>query len=478
MLVLAFIGIFLLVLGTVTSYVFEQAKYGRALFSREQALHAAEAGLEYYRWFLGHNPNIMTNGSGLQSPYTYSVTDPENTTLGTATITATASLQCGAVQWVDLTSVGKASSDPTYPRTLAARYMKRSVAEYASIYNSSVWFGSTSNGVGPYHANNGIRMDGPTNSNVTASVSQIWCDSSFNCSPSSWQNGVFGNSTTKSLWSYPVSTIDFTGMALNFSTLRTYAINSGIMLNPTSVTRVGVTQGGTFTSVGSADNRGFHLVFNSNGTVTIYRVTATNGDTIYSYNSLDGWRYDYPVIVSETLVASNVSLPSDCSIIFSQAKTWIEGTVSGKITVIAADTGAYVPDVVINGNISYATSDGTTGLTVVSEGNIQIGLIVPDTLSMKGIFVAQTGQYGRDYYYPVSGYMPSNYYTYTTRSQLNLTGSIVSNQRGAVCYSSNGSCTSGFNNRTYSYDRVLAFAPPPFTPAVTTDYSLQLWREQ
>src|SRR5690348_12183773 len=114
--VVAFMGVFLLVLGTITSYVFEQAKYGRALFAREQALHAAEAGLEYYRWFLGHNASIMTNGSGLVSPYSYNVVDPENTTLGTAQITATASMQCGAVQWVDLTSVGRASSAVGYPR--------------------------------------------------------------------------------------------------------------------------------------------------------------------------------------------------------------------------------------------------------------------------------------------------------------------------------------------------------------------------
>lgn len=325
LLVVAFMGVFLLVLGTITSYVFEQAKYGRALFSREQALYSADSGLEYYRWFLAHNPSIMTSGSGLVSPYTYNVTDPENTTLGTAQITATANLQCGIVQWVDLTSVGRSVSSPGYARALAARYMKRSVAEYAYLYNSSVWFGSSNAGIGPYHANNGMRMDGWSNSTVSAAVSQIWCDSSFGCSTAQWQNGVFGNSTTTSLWSYPVSTIDFTSMALNFSTMKTYATNSGIMLNPTYVTRAGVQQGSTFASVGGVDNKGYHLIFNSDGTVTIYRVTATNGDTIYSYNALDGWRYDYPVIASETLVASNVSLPSSCAIIYSQAKTWIEG---------------------------------------------------------------------------------------------------------------------------------------------------------
>jgi len=477
-LVVGFMGIFMLVLGTVTSYAFQQGKYGRALFAREQALHIAEAGLEYYRWFIGHTPSIMTTGSGLVSPATYSVSDPEAGTIGSATITATPSFQCGVVQWADISSLGRASASVGFPRTISARYMKRSVAEYAFLYNSNVWLGAATTGVGPYHANNGLRMDGPSNSNVTASVSQMLCDSSFGCSPSSWQNGVFGNSTTTSLWKYPVPTIDFSGMALNFSTLKSYAQTLGIMLNPTSVTRAGVTQGSSFSSVGGVNNRGFHIVFNNDGTISVYRVTATNGNTIYSYNPLDGWRYDYPVIVSETLVASNISLPSGCSVIYSEAKTWIDGTVSGKITLIVADTGSFVPDLMLNNAISYAATDGSTGLTAVSEGNVQIGLIVPDTLNLRGIFVAQTGIYGRDYYSSQSGYLPAGYYQYNTRSQLNVTGTLVSNQRGAICWVSGATCSSGFLSRTNSYDRILAFAPPPFTPAVTSNYDYVLWQEQ
>src|SRR3989338_7130088 len=87
MLVLAFIGIFGLVLGTISSYGLTQSKYGRGLYAREQALHIAEAGLEYYRWFLSHNPSILVSGAGLVSPYNYSVTDPEGGTLGSASVT-------------------------------------------------------------------------------------------------------------------------------------------------------------------------------------------------------------------------------------------------------------------------------------------------------------------------------------------------------------------------------------------------------
>src|SRR3990167_8074149 len=86
MLVLAFMGIFLFLLGTILSYVLTQGKYGRALYAREQAVNVAEAGLEYYRWFLAHNPNIMATGVGLVSPATYVVSDPEGSSTGSASI--------------------------------------------------------------------------------------------------------------------------------------------------------------------------------------------------------------------------------------------------------------------------------------------------------------------------------------------------------------------------------------------------------
>ena len=116
LLVLGFMGVFAIILGTLSSYVLTQAKYGRAMYAREVALSVAEGGLEYYRWFLAHNPNIMQSGAGLVTPYTYVLSDPEGGTLGTAEVTASVETQCGVAQWADLISRGTATADSGFPR--------------------------------------------------------------------------------------------------------------------------------------------------------------------------------------------------------------------------------------------------------------------------------------------------------------------------------------------------------------------------
>ena len=199
MLLIAYMGLFLLILGTISSFAVEQAKYGRILYDREQALHSAEAGLEYYRWFLAHNPNNLTNGTGQPGPYSYTVTDPEGGTLGTASMSISANTQCAQVQWIDITSLGKSNLNPSFPRTLFARYMRPSVAAYSYLLNSNVWAGSTRNITGPYFSNGGIRMDGSNNSDVSSALTTWTCDSSYGCSPSATKNGVFGAGTGSAL---------------------------------------------------------------------------------------------------------------------------------------------------------------------------------------------------------------------------------------------------------------------------------------
>ena len=460
MLVLAFMGVFLIIMGTISSYVLEQSKYGRALYAREQAFSIAESGIEYYRWFLAHNPSIMTSGSGLVSPYTYAVSDPEGGAVGSAAVTASASLQCGVVQWVDLSSKGTASAGVGFPRTVQARYMHPSVAEYAFLLNTGVWVGSGNVGAGPYFANGGIRSDGTNNSTVSSAVATWQCDSSYGCSPTQTKPGVWGAGNNQSLWQYPVASIDFAGIAANLNTLKTYAQTSGLYFYDSGVS--------------GYEWSGFHLKFKSNGTVDVSKVTSTT--SLWGYHPDDQqWHTDYDIIASET-TPINYNIPANCSLIYVQGTTWLEGTVSGKVTVLTADPGSFSPDLLLMNNITYTIGDGTAGLTAIAEHSVRLPINTPDTLNIRGIFIAQSGYYGRDYHYP--GFA-SGYDSYIIRSNLNVTGSIVSAARPYVYWTDgNGNIISGYQNRTNTYDRILAFGPPPFTPAASSDYKIELWNEK
>ncbi len=477
-LVLAFMGIFLFLLATITSYVFTQGKYGRAVYAREQAVNIAEAGLEYYRWFLAHNPSIMQNGVGLVSPFTYEVMDPEGSRIGEADVTATTQTACTIVQWIDLTSEGRADTNTLFPRTLSARYMRPSVAEYSNIVNANVWAGADRNIVGAYHSNGGIRMDGTNNSLVTSAVASWTCDSSFGCSPSQLKNGVWGDGTGSALWQYPVASFDFAGIATNFTTLKGYATANGIMLNPTNVRVDGVQQGGTFSSVGSTDQRGFRIILNANNTATVYRVTGTISHRSQHIDNMGTWVNDYHTIQNSTLLGT-YAIPQDCPIIYAEAKVWLEGTVGGKVTVIAADTGSFSPDIILNNNITYASANGSSGLTAIAERSVLIPLVSPDVMTIRGVFVAQGGYVGRNYYTTSgSNGVDSSYTSYVQQSSLTTIGSVISNQRIGTKWTCGSTFCSGYSSRTDQYDRLLAFSPPAFTPAASPDYKLVLWREQ
>ena len=462
MLVLAFMGIFLLIMGTITSYAFQQAKYGRALYSREQALAIAEAGLEYYRWFLAHNPNDLTNGTGLSGPYTYTVDDPEGGTLGVASLTVTGSSSCNVIQSIDITSRGTSNADNAFSRTLFGRYMRRSVAAYSYLLNSNVLAGADRVITGPYFSNGGIRMDGTNNSDVLSALTTWNCTSSYGCSPAvNPAPGVLGSGSGSALWQNSVSSINFAGIATSLANLKTYAqTGGGLYFAP---------------STGTVNNRGYHFTFKSNGTVDVYRVTATT--PVQGAPNGSPFITEYNIIATQSLLG-NYTVPSGCRLIFVEDRVWVDGVVSGKVTLVAAtpsNTGT-TPYIILPNNITYATNDGTSGFTAISESDVLIPLNSPSVMELHGIFVAHNGRYGRNHY--STSNLSSQYDPYVMRTQLTTVGTIVSSGRTGTKWACNGTFCSGYETRIDAYDQVQATNPPPFTPSASTDYSYVLWREE
>ncbi len=462
LLVLVFSTVFFTLVSALAGYIFVEKRAQLAQENREKALNIAEAGLEYYRWHLAHWPDDLEDGTSNPGPYEHAVSDPEGGTLGTFSLDISGDQACGSITSVAITSTGWTDDDPTMKRTLFARYTRPSVAEFSAIINSNVWAGADRVISGPYHSNGGVRMDGTHNADVTSGVANWLCTSSFGCSPSQTVNGVFGNGGPQSLWSFPAPTIDFNGISADLVELKGYATTSGIYIEP-------------------SNSYGWNVVFNENGTVQVHKVVGTT--QVWGYSTENGWRQERTVM-SNVQGGTTYTVPADCPVIFVEDDVWIEGVVNGKITLVAADVTSSSVDrsVVIHDDLTYSSAD--SGVTVIGEQDVLIGLQTPDVMSINGIFIAQKGHFGRNHYCQndctsTSGNqgLPSNLDDYVFRSTLNTNGTIVSNGRFGTKWSSGGTFISGYNQRNDSYDAELAKSPPPFTPAISDDYKFVDWRE-
>lgn len=463
LLVIVFGGVFLMTTTALAGYLLLHKKLQREKEARDIALNAAEAGLEYYKWHLAHWPNDLQDGTGAAGPYVHTYTDPEEGAVGTFTLSINGNAQCGQTTTIDISSLGKSNDDPLYTRTVSARYARPSVAEYSYIVNTNVWAGADRVITGKYHSNGGVRMDGTSNSNVESSVSTWSCTSSYGCSGTQTKPGVFGSGSPTSLWIYPTPQVDFTGISVDLASLKTYARNNGgLYFGPAG---------------GESNKRGYHAIFKSDGTVDIYRVTNTT--SVMGYSDEEGWEQEYNIIANETLMG-NYAIPSSCMVLFFEDKLWIEGVVKGKVTVAAADISQpnHDVDIILRGNLTYAASDGTNGLTAIAERHVLLGLTTPDSMTLNGIFIAQTGRYGRNHYTTSgSNQVPSSYDQYVTRDTLTTVGTIVSNGRTGTQWTCGGTFCSGYETRVDSYDGKLSTSPPPFTPFTSSDFRFVNWRE-
>lgn len=468
LLVLVFSGIFLFVLSALSGYVLVQNRAEDATRVKAEAFAVAEAGLDYYRWHLAHFPSDLTNGTGQPGPYPVAIPDPSGGTAGTASLAITANTSCNQTTSIsiDIASTGTASDNPLFPQTVVGRYAQASVASYSYIVNDNVWAGADRIINGPYHSNGGVRMDGTTNAPVTSSVLSWTCTSSFGCSPNATKPGVFGSGSNQNLWNYPTPPLDFAGISADFTSLKTTAQSNGIYLPRYS----------SGASNSSAYHKGYHLIFNADGTVTVNRVSAASKLSVIPVNGADP-SSDYALIGNETAYNTYV-LPANCGLIFVEDNTWVEGTIPTKVTLVVANvtTVGVTPDAFLRGTIAYASSDGSDGFTIISSHNILITPDSPQNMTLDGIFVAQSGAFGRNYY------SCSSYPSYSQKETLTILGSTISNKRTGTKWSGSPTCgksyASGYETRIDSFDRMLANDPPPFTPVISSDYSFVDWQQR
>ena len=458
--VIVFGSILLTVLGALSSFVLTENKLQSTSTSESRGLAIAEAGLEYYRWHLAHFPSDLQNGTGHAGPYSIPYDDPEGGQTGTITLGVTGNTACGQTTSIDIRSTGTPNENTGAARTVVARYARPTVAQYSYVLNSTVWAGSDRVISGPYHSNGGIRMDGTANAPVTSSLSSWLCTSSFGCSPNQTKSGVWGAGPNQSLWNYPVPQVDFAGMAADFTNLKTNAVASGIYLPRYS----------SGNSNQSNYWRGYHLIFNGNGTVTVRRVSATTSLSSTPINPAD--TTDRTLISTEAFYAT-YTIPATCGLIFVEDNVWVEGVVDSKVTLVVANvtTTGVTPNAMLPNNITYGATDGTDGLTLIAENNVLITPNAPTNMNISGVFIAQGGAFGRNLY--------SCPGTYEPKGTLTILGTTVSNLRtGTKWVNGCGWSDAGYQTRIDAFDRKLSTNPPPFTPNTSTDFEFVDWRQE
>lgn len=460
LLAIVFGAVFLSVVGGLSGFALAEHRSQTVTHLRTQAVALAEAGLEQYRWRAARGLAAHSEAE----TFTMAHTSLAGGSVGDVSVSVTPIGACGEVIAHSVRSVGVTASQGV-AASITARYAQPSVAEYAFVTNGNVFIESDRVVPGPIHANGGVRMDVVARAPVTSSAASWNCAFGGGCATDETVEGVFGTEEENSFWRYPVPQIDFMAIAAHIPVLKNIAERDGVYLPRISSGEKGM----------DAYWRGYRLVFNEDRTVTVYRVTATEPVVPLAWaNPSDA----YDGAQDRTRIASSVmhgtySLSEGCGLIYAEDHVWVEGVVSGKVTLVAANADPAVsPNVYVRGPVSYRTGSDVDGLTVIAEHNVLIAADAPAELSVSGVLVAQDGSVGRNAYAcSTDG---------SVRETLTLIGSVVSNKRmithwpSVVCDGGVG----GYQVRTDIHDRTLADVPPPFTPRASEDFVFMGWREE
>jgi len=447
---LVFTGIFAVASVGIAGMVNFQHKLARQKVNWHNALSIAEAGIEYYRWHLAHDPTDLQDGTSIEGPYLHNYNDPFGSTIGQFSLNISAPDVCSSN--VSITSTGWTTEMPSTKRSVKITYGKKSLADYAFLTNTDAWFGNTETIHGPVHSNGGIRQDGTNDSTVSSYLETYTCQSYHGCSSGGEEKpGVWGSGSDNTLWEYPSSNIDFEALTVDMSALQDIADNQNLY----------------FGNLGL----GYHINFLADGTFDLYRIDQLE-NPVWGYD-MDDWIRERWDIKRESFL-DNYAIPSSCAIIFIEDNVWVSGIVNGRVTLVAAklpDVPSNRRNIIIHDNITYNQTNGNDVLGLIAQNNILVPLYsAPDNLEIDAALLAQYGHVFRYQY-------ESNKIPYNIRDTITVYGSIITNQTWTWSWvNSSGATISGYEHTNTIYDPHLKYNPPPAFPTVD-EYSVLQWEE-
>ncbi|MEN9649201.1 MAG: hypothetical protein RL094_168 [Candidatus Parcubacteria bacterium] len=414
--------------------------------SKEQALQIAEAGINYYQWRLAHYPTDYTNGTATSGPYIRNYVDTDTQkVLGTYSLTITPPPTGSTV--VTISSTGWTTDQPQIKRTITAKYGIPSLAQYSFLTNAVIWVGDNETVNGQLKSNNGIRFDGTGNAPITSAKSTYSCPSSQGSPCPTTKAGIWGsaNQTTKNFWQYPVPAVDFSALTSNLAGMKANAQSGGIYLAP-------------------SNSQGYSLVFNSNGTVSIYKVTSV-------WSTPSGWDVagnarNEDIDYKNRTLLSTQAIPSN-GIIYIEDNVWVEGVVNGRVMVAASKlpyNAATAPTIYIPNNITYLAKDGNHSLGLLAQKDIVVTYRAPDDLEIDAALIAQNGS------------AQFFFYSGEIKNKITVYGSIMTfGQWTWTWVNGSDDVTSGYQTTESTYDSNLLYAAPPSFPLSSSGYQPLSW---
>lgn len=433
-----------------TQVITSQIRYANKKVTHERALHVAEAGIYFYRWYLAHQvegrtkqqiDNFWQNGSpyGVGTAY---VADYEG--IGQYTIQVTPPSGNSTIAIVEVS--GYLYKDPSRIRTIRVRFRQPSWSEFSVLCDSDIRFGNGTEVHGPIHSNGGIRFDGVAH-NTVSSARQTYDDPDVpgvNMRDGVWTswaneyNTSMGSSVFLGGKEFPITGPNFNGVTGDLVFMKT---SSGCATSGSYC--ADSTSNGNYYF--DNDRLGRHIVFNANGTMSVRKVKTVTGDMeIGSYQG----------------AAVNYAIPNN-GIIFVEDDVWVEGRVNGRrVAVVAADiSGGTQKSIYLRNDLLYTQYDQSEVIGLVAQNNIDVTRNSENDLRIDAALLAQNGRVGRPHYGD-------------HKDTITVFGSIATRGRYGFSYTDG----TGYTNRDLIYDNNFLYAPPPFFPT-GTHYAIDLWQE-
>jgi len=466
----------------------------------QKAFNIAEAGVNYYLWHLSHNATDFKDGQSTPTtpvaglgygPYVHNYIDSNAVNEGTYTLYINPQGSGSTIATVR--SIGKVNGS-NITRTVQAQIGAPSFANYAVVSDSALWFGATESADGPVHSNQGVRMDGSSNAEVSSANSTYipssangGCSGS-NCSyPGVWcstavTTPVNCNTRSKTNWVYPAPSVDFNQVSSSLCTMKKVALNTNAATacstTPTTRTASYIPELSTNFSI----LKGYLIRLNNDNTYDLFKVSTSENDTKSNYATALG--ITNTTCNTSTWVACGVAIPSS-GVIFVEDNVWVIGSqVDSRVTIASGRLATNnATNVVIAGPLQYKYKNGADAIGLVAEDSVIVApYAIPTTTSFSyEIDAAVLAQAGNVWFPPTYRNGGGSTPLWNNSSQTFLFyGSVATRQTWTWTWCTNygGSCntTQGVANNTTQYDYNLLYAPPPSYP-VTSGYNILSWRE-